>query len=266
MNSMLSRRILPALLAFGVLAPIAAAQTGADSNSFDVASVKTGDPSFRGMSMHVGPSGLSVTNVTLKFLIQYAWDVKKFQVSGGPGWIDSDLFTIAAKSDHGQDVDFEQAHSEKYKAFTERLHLKVRSLLADRFALRLHREQRVMPVYELVVAGSGPKLSPAADGPEGLTSGPGRLKGTRVRTSAIASALSDATERVVIDRTGLNGYYDYSLTWTPDMASGAEPQASERGGVSLFTAVQEQLGLKLKAAKGPVEVLAIDGAEKPSAN
>jgi uncharacterized protein (TIGR03435 family) len=177
------------------------------------------------------------------------------------------LFTIEAKSDNGQDVDFDQVHSEKYRAFAERLHSRVRSLLGDRFGLRLHREERVMPIYELVVARSGPKLSPAADGPEGLTSGPGRLKGTSVKVSAIASALSDATGRVVIDRTGLNGYYDYTLAWTPDMVSGAVPQASEKGGgVSLFTAVQEQLGLKLKAAKGPVEVLVIDGAEKPSAN
>jgi uncharacterized protein (TIGR03435 family) len=262
---MLSRRMLPGLLTFCALAPIAAAQT--DANSFDVASVRNGDPSFRGMSMHVSPSGFNVTNVTLKFLIQYAWDVKKFQILGGPGWIGSDLFTIEAKSDNGQDVDFDHADSESYRAFAERLHLKVRSLLADRFTLRLHREQRVMPVYELVLAAGGPKLSPSANEQEGLTSGPGLLKGSGVRASTIASGLSDATERVVIDRSGLSGYYDYTLKWTPEMASGTEPQAPQKdGGVSLFTAVQEQLGLKLKAAKGPVEVLVIDGAEKPAAN
>jgi uncharacterized protein (TIGR03435 family) len=125
-----------------------------------------------------------------------------------------------------------------------------------------------MPIYELVVARSGPKLSPAADGArEGWYSGTGRLKGTGVKTSTIARALSDATGRVVIDRTGLHGYYDYTLAWTPDIDPAAEPKADEQGGgVSLFTAVQEQLGLKLNAAKGPVEVLVIDRAEKPSAN
>lgn len=255
------------MLMLSTLSLIAFAQTTPRSNSFDVVSVKTGDSSFRGMSMHVHPSGFSVTNVTLKYLIQYAWDVKGFQISGGPGWMGSDRFTVEAKSDERLDVDFDHSHSENYKAFAERLHSRIRSLLADRFGLRLHTEERVMPVYELVVAGTGPKLSLAADGPEGLTTGPGLLKGTRVNTKTIARALSDATERVVVDRTELTGYYDYALHWTPDVAVGGEPHASEQAsGPSLFTAVQEQLGLKLKPAKGPVEVLVIDHAEKPSAN
>lgn len=265
---MLCARALPGLLALSVIAPIAIAQTALGSNSFDVVSVKTGDPSFRGMSMHVSPSGFSVTNVTLKYLIQYAWDVKGFQISGGPGWMGSDRFSIEAKSDERLGVDFDHANSENYKAFAERLHSRIRSLLADRFGLRLHTEQRVMPVYELVVAGTGPKLSPAADGaPEGWSTGSGMLKGTRVSTKTIAHGLSDATERIVIDRTGLTGYYDYRLNWTPDATAVGEPHASEQAtGPSLFTAVQEQLGLKLKAAKAPVEVLVIDRTEKPSAN
>jgi len=265
---MLCARISPGVLMLSTLSLIAFAQTTPGSNSFDVVSVKPGDSSFRGMSMHVSPSGFSVTNVTLKYLIQYAWDVKGFQISGGAGWMGSDRFTVEAKSDERLDVDFDDAHSEKYKAFAERLHSRVRSLLADRFGLKLHTEERVMPVYGLVVAGTGPKLLPAPDGaPEGWSTGSGMLKGTRVSTKTIARGLSDATERVVIDRTGLTGYYDYKLNWTPDAAAGGAPDASEQAtSPSLFTAVQEQLGLRLKPAKAPVEVLVIDHAEKPSAN
>ena len=253
MDSMLCARIMRCLLAASAFASIAIAQSAA-GNSFDVVSVKNGGDPSRGMSMYTRPSGFSVTNVTLKYLIQYAWDVKGFQISGGPGWMDSERFTIEGKSD--------------YRMEAGRLRSSIRSLLADRFALRLHTEERVMPVYELVVAGAGPKLSPAAGGePEGSTSGSGLLKGTRSRAGTIARGLSDATGRVVIDRTGLSGYYDYSLTWTPDRAAGAQPRASDLSdGPSLFTAVQEQLGLKLKPAKGRVEVLVIDRAEKPSAN
>lgn len=251
---MLCARTLPGLLTLSVLAPIAIAQTAA-GNSFDVVSVKTGGDPSRGMSMYTHPSSFSVTNVTLKYLIQFAWDVKGFQISGGPGWIGSDRFTIQAKSEHRLDADL----PEKY---TEQIHSRIRSLLADRFELRLHTEQRTMPVYELVVAAAGPKLSPAKEGkPEGWSSGSGLLKGTRVKAGTIARALADPTGRLVIDRTGLDGYYDYTLTWTPDSAV-----SEQAAGPSLFTAVQEQLGLRLKAAKGPVEVLVIDRAEKPSAN
>jgi uncharacterized protein (TIGR03435 family) len=257
---MLCARTLPGLLTLGVLAPIAMAQTAA-GNSFDVVSVKTGGDPSRGMSMQTTPSGMSVSNVTLKYLIQYAWDVKGFQISGGPGWIDSDRFTIEAKSDARLEAD----HSEKYG---ERLHSRIPSLLADGFGLRLHTERRVMPIYELVVAGTGPKLSRAKDGaPEGWSTGRGMSKGTHVKAGTIARALSDPPGRVVIDRPGLNSYYDYSLTLDAGFGRRAEPHVSEEAaGPSLFTAVQEQLGLKLKAAKAPVEVLVIDHAEKPSAN
>lgn len=253
---MVCARTLPGLLTIVALAPIAIAQMAA-GNSFDVVSVKTGGDPSRGMSMQTTPSSFSVSNVTLKYLIQFAWDVKSFQVSGGPGWIGSDRFTIQAKSGHRMAADI-----------TEQLHSRVRLLLADRFELRLHGEDRVMPVYELVVAGTGPKLSPAKNGEtEGWYSGSGMLKGTRVKTGTIARALSDPTGRLVIDRTGLNGYYDFSLTWAPDSAAGAAAHPSEQAaGPSLFTAVQEQLGLRLKAAKAPIEMLVIDNAEKPSSN
>lgn len=191
---MLCARTLPGLLTLSALAPIAIAQTAA-GNSFEVVSVKTGGDPSRGMSMYTRPSGFSVANVTLKYLIQFAWDVKSFQISGGPGWIGSDRFTIEAKSEHRLDGDLPGK-------YTAQLHSRIRSLLADRFELRLHT-----------------------------------------------------------DRTGLSGYYDYALTWTPDSAA-----SDQAAGPSLFTAVQEQLGLRLKAAKGPVQMLVIDQAEKPSAN
>ena len=159
----------------------------------------------------------------------------------------------------------------------------VQALLADRFKLRLHHELRRLPVLALVQARGGSKMNPAAKadsnklGDElGFAEGPpGNWTGNGATMEALASDLSKLPEmggRIVVDKTDLKGTFNIQLKWTPDPTVGADPAAAENGeksdpsAPSLFTALQEQLGLKLESAKGPVDVIVIDSAELPTPN
>lgn len=227
------------------------AQTPDASESFEVASVKPGDPSFQGMSMRTAPNRFAVTNATLQFLIGYAWRVQNFQIYGLPGWAKSELFSIDARIPDIPRVE---------KTSAEQIPAMLRHLLEGRFSLRLHKETRELPAYALVVAQSGAKLTPDAAGPGGITSGPGMLRLAGQPLSELAENLARQIGRPVLDRTGISGAFDMALKWAPDATS------ADATGPSVFTAIQEQLGLKLQPVKAPVEVLVIERVERPSAN
>lgn len=150
----------------------------------------------------------------------------------------------------------------------------VQTLLADRFQLRLHSETKELPIFVLVVAKNGPKLkesNPDDNRPmKGIQGGPGELLGLGASIGSLAARLAVISSRSVIDHTGLVGRYDFKLQWTPE--SGQQPRSPDERttdnppGTSIFAALQEQLGLKLEARKGPVETLVIDYAARPSAN
>jgi bla regulator protein blaR1 len=268
--------LLLALAAAGSLAPrwIAFAQR----IEFEVASIKPSNstnPQFRIASM---PGGrFAANNASLKMLIQTAYDVRGHQISGGPNWIDSDKFDIEAEPDAATPIPPGPAGAPQMRSMLQ-------SLLMDRFKLGLHRETKEEPVYELVVARGGPKLRVAADsatGPQGLRMGLGQFTGMAASMSILAQTLAQAVGRSVIDKTGLTGRYDFELKWTPvpgefsfgapgvpgpDGLGGDALPPPDPSGPSLFTALQEELGLKLESARGPVEILVIDHAEKPDAN
>jgi uncharacterized protein (TIGR03435 family) len=132
----------------------------------------------------------------------------------------------------------------------------LQTLLAERFKLAMHSETRELPVYALVVGKSGPKIQEVTEGIGTMTTGRGRLN-CRLPIAAFARYLSPTLGRTVLDRTGLTGAFEIKLEWAPD---------DESSGPSIFAAVQEQLGLKLESAKGPVEILVIEHAEKPAAD
>ncbi len=184
------------------------------------------------------------TSVTAKALIAYAYDVREFQISGGPGWLGSEEYDIVAKPDG-------DVGGDKVLAMAK-------SLLAERFKLSLHHESKEMPVLALVVAKGGPKLQPAAGhGPE-VRGGRGRFVARNVTMGLFAAQLAGRVlDRPVLDRTGIAGEFDITLEWAFD--PGAD------NGPSIGTALQEQLGLKLEAQKGAVDVLVIDRVERPSA-
>jgi bla regulator protein blaR1 len=245
------------------------AQTPA-SKEFEVASIKPSAPQAMGM-MRVGvemlPGGrVSMTGVSVKFLIQQAYGVRDFQIAGGPGWIGSDRYDITAKPETASTGD--------------QVKTMIQALLADRFKLKFHRETKELPTYALVVAKGGPKLHAS----EVQDKGSENRRGTQIRMmrgqfdvqdapmAALANQLGQVLGRSVIDKTELTGNYDFKLEWTPDESEGgmfrgaeAHPEARPEG-PSLMTALQEQLGLKLDSTKGPVEILTIDRVEKPSEN
>jgi uncharacterized protein (TIGR03435 family) len=264
-----SSAVLGALMLAGALAPrwIAFAQQAAPP-TFEVASIKPGDPNSRQVSVGIRQGGrFSTTNASLETLIGFAYDVRNHQISGGPNWLDSAKFDIDAKPDGATPIP-------PGPAGAPRMRLLVQSLLADRFKLATHKETREEQVYELVLNKGGSKLrevpDPGLSRPNGLRLGRGELIGTAAPMSLLANQLSQRMGRSVIDKTGLGGRYDFTLKWTPD--EGAPPTGpdatppADTSGPSIFTAVQEQLGLRLQSARGPVEILVIDHAEKPDAN
>ncbi len=241
----------------GVVALAIGGIFGESLPSFEVASVKPFDRTGQVGHGSIAVSGprVTMTGYTLSALIQYAYDVRAYQISGGPGWIASDGYTIAAKAEG--DATPETAEIRKM----------LQSLLADRFGLKLHRETKDARVYLLLPARTGAKLTPSAARRTTMQMGAGHLMMAKVTTSQMASVLSSVLSRPVLDQTGMAGEFDFALE-SPDINMGRMPPPAEEAppGPSIFTAVQEQLGLRLEPSRGPIETLVIDGAVKPLDN
>jgi len=284
----LSRQIRLAAVAAAAVLLAAGSEFGRQSHSqtpaangdtglarFEVASIRPSKPGGSGSTYNFTPdSGVKVTNGTLKGLIEMAYDVRDFQIQGGPGWVDSESFDIVAKSDAAPDAG--PGRSTNGIADTR---LRLQNLLRERFQLAVRRESKDLPEYVLVVGKSGAKIrpnsaSPGAGSSAGVNAACGQMVGTSATMANLAYKLSRTLDRPVVDQTKLAGKFDFELRWTPDTgpcaASISDPNSgavtSSGDGPSLFTAVQEQLGLRLESAKGPVEVLVIDRVEKPSEN
>ena len=230
--------------------------------TFEVASIKPSDSSSPNMFIRLSPGGRYTTHgMTVKNLIQNAYDLHDFQISGGPDWINSAKYDIAAKSEDSSD-----------RAFGRQLELRLQSLLEDRFQFKFHTSTKELPVYALVVSKNGPKMQKAKE--EGnMMMRPGQLTARGLSMFYLAANLSNQVGRVVLDKTGLSGNYDVTLNWAPDRSQMGSfggpdgmPALPDSNGPSIFTAVQEQLGLKLEPQKGPVGILVIDHVEKPSEN
>jgi uncharacterized protein (TIGR03435 family) len=261
-------------------APPSRAQANPEALTFEVASIKPAAPDARNSSFRLVPGGgLSITNGILKQLIAFAYDVRDFQISGGPSWIGSERYDILAKPGRPEGpADLRQASDEQRTLLQESIRQRLRALLAERFQLTTHRETKELPVYALVAAKSGPKFPESKEGSnQHMQSNLGRITAEGSSMRMLTTALSNVLGRPVVDRTGLMGKYDFKMEWTPDVgqigkggAPGESPDASSlpdpSGGPSIFTAIQQQLGLKLESQKEPVEIIVIDRAEKASAN
>jgi uncharacterized protein (TIGR03435 family) len=272
------------------------AQNAAQPQSFEVASIKPSAPSGGNTFMvrvEMAPGGrYTASGVTLKLLLQQAYDVKDYQITGGPGWISTERYDINAKADT-PDIKRDQ------------IRVLLQSLLAERFQLQIHRETRELPVYSMVIGKGGHKLhlsefqpdenpapKPAEAGspaqaaggpPDGqaakrgamMRMGRGMLDAQMANIAALVNMLSQQLGRPVLDKTGLKGSWDFKLEWTPDETQGGmgfgggAHEAAPPGDASkpsIFTAIQEQLGLRLESDKGPVEIIVIDRVEKPTEN
>jgi bla regulator protein blaR1 len=296
----LTASIVPIVIGIAT-APAVRAQTPAAPEAapkFEVASIKP-NKSGDGRVMLGAPGGrFTATNVPLGLLITFAYQIQPFQLHGSPSWLNSDRFDIVATAD-GDIPLVPQA-----PGTPSTLALMVRSLLADRFHLVMHPETREMPIYALVLARSdgklGPNIKPAktdcaavargrrAGGPPaplqpgqpidcGLMMGFGNMNAGGMPLAELGRTLSQQLGRVVLDKTGLTGTFDFTLSYAPE-GRGGLPGGGPPGGPpplvngavidpnlpTLFTALQEQLGLKLDSQRGPVEMLVIDRVEQPT--
>jgi uncharacterized protein (TIGR03435 family) len=288
-GAFMMRSILLASLLFALSGvPQAFSQVPAQTSApaFDVASVKPNKTGGMGTRIMFQPGGrFTADNITLKFLIRLAYDVQDFQITGGPSWITSDKYDVEARAEGASKDDMRSMTEEQRKADMERRRQMIQALLADRFKLALHKESKDGPIYALVVAKAGlkikelppdpnppdPKTMPDKPDPKhpfrgGMRMGRGELTGTGIKLTFLAEALSNQVGRKVVDQTGLKGDYTFELKWTPDENQGDASASSDVNGPSIFTAIQEQLGLKLEAQKAPVDLLVIDHAEKASEN
>jgi uncharacterized protein (TIGR03435 family) len=260
---------------------------------FDVVSIKSSPPGAPNRLPRISSGRVEIFNSTLKELIRlsysrFAFDTRK--ITGGPSWIASERFDIVATMDQ-QQSGFDST------GLPTGLDVRLRALIEDRFRVKTHNERREGDVYDLTFARSdkktsaglrtvpdmcaaamkeltGPTPPPRRSGPPPCSFGgpPGKLIGTGVTMAMFSAVLSMNVGRPVVDRTALTGSFDIELTFDPASAAQAAPGAppgpvpTDETKPSIFTALQEQLGLKLESTRGPIDVLVVDQAERPTPN
>jgi len=271
------------------------AQTPAGQPRFAVVSIKQNRSGAIEGGLRINPGGqMQWTNTTLESLIgmshqRYAFDQR--ETEGGPGWIDTARFDVLVQTGSGTPaVDPD--------GYPGQLFAMIRALLADRFGVKTHTEMRDRPIFRLVRvrpgAPTGPGLTPVAAGcgqaMKALSGGeqvqartgrgpdctfggpPGQLRGNAVTIDMLSRVLANQVRRHIVNETGIDGSFDVDLTFSPEFmapspdGAAGDPPLSPSDAPSIFTAVQEQLGLKLESARGPVEVLVVDDAHMPTAN
>lgn len=220
----------------------------AHAQEFDVASVKINRSGRQQSSLMRSGGQIVLENVSLRECIAFAYGVGEGQdyALTGPAWLAAERFDISAKV--SPDIPRDQ------------MLLMIRALLAERFGLKLHRESREMTVYSMVVTRGGPKLKPVSATGNSFSHGPGHVSGRALSMSDLADRLSGPVFKLglpVLNSTGLSGTFDFTLDWTPDDA-----RVDDASKPSIFTAIQEQLGLKLERSKGMVQVWVVDHAER----
>jgi uncharacterized protein (TIGR03435 family) len=278
---------------FAILRPTPArgAQAAQTPSAFEVTSVKPNTSGTLGIMIRTPPGRFIATNVTLRMLIRSAYqNMPDFRMIGGPSWIDTDRFDVDAT-----------AGSAAGPNTAEQLRLMIQSLLEDRFKMKSHMETRELPIYLLVLARRDGKLGdhlkpatneckeivpppgappppppPPGGAPQGAQRqcpsmlGMGAISGRQLSIDRLADTLAPYANRKIVNQTNLTGLFDLDLHWLPDLLPfvpiGAPPPPTDSDAPPLMTALQEQLGLKLDASRGPVEVLVIDSVEKPSAD
>jgi uncharacterized protein (TIGR03435 family) len=245
-----TQTVLALLGAMLVVVPLLSQTT---PTAFEVASVKRNDSATNRSSTSMLPGGRFLAIfTTLDRQIINAYRIKDYQLSGGPSWVYSERYDIEAKADGNTSRD--------------QMRLMIQGLLTERFRLEMHQEKKDIPVYALVAGKNRTGLQAAPDrATSGFETARGRITGQGVSMTELADQLSRMVDRPVINKTGLTGFFDLKLEYSPVESQSTAP-APDLPAPDIFTAVQEQLGLKLEATKTQVDVLVIDHAEKPSEN
>ena len=273
------RRISVAVLAMLLTSVRSFSDQTTDSPAFEVVSVKPSNPSSDQTASFVQPGGrYTAINMTVRMLVKTAYGIHDNQIVGGPEWTDAERFDIRAKA---------EGDNPSATAFRDRARLMLRSALADRFRLVLHTERREIPIYALVVSSEDGRLGPQlvrsddseCDGPPkpvpsasgapepnppfpcgASFSRPQHVAARGVEFSMLVTNVSSWADRIVVDRTGLTGKFDWDLQWTQEQLT---PDTAPTG-LSLPTALREQRGFKLESQRGSVDVFVIDAVERPT--
>jgi uncharacterized protein (TIGR03435 family) len=240
--------------------------TEATAPAYDIVSIKPNKSESGSVSIHSNDDSYSATNVSLKRLLEDAYGIKEDLVFGLPGWANSARFDVRAKIVE-PDVEVLRKLSRQQRRSM------IQQFLRDSFQLKAHTETKVLPLYEMILVKDGPKFkesapegSPEDKSPNGVERGGVTVYNTELTAHAVslailANMLGDRLHRTVADKTGLTGKYDLLLEWAPEDDQDA---SSESSAAPFFTALQEQLGLKLQPSKGPVDTLVVDHVEMPS--
>jgi len=233
--------------------------------TYDVVTVKPSDPNDGNRGFQTRGRHIRAANETVNDMISFGWGIHVKQIVGGPAWLGTDHYFVDGVPDAPGEPNLTQFRS------------MIRKVLADRFGLKVHTEKQELSVYALTVAKGGPKLTKSLGNPNGPPndnfSTSAYMKETNTTMGEYAKAMQYVLDRPVVDQTGLEGRWDFMLKWTPDesqfTAIGARippPPDNPNAPPGLFTAIQEQIGLKLDAVKAQADVIVIDKVERPSAN
>jgi uncharacterized protein (TIGR03435 family) len=221
---------------------------------FEVATIKPSDPNAKGTSFRIEGRHIVMSNQPVANLIALAYGLQGKQIVGGPAWLGTDRYNIDGVADVEGEPNLKQMQ-EMY-----------RKLLAERFGLAAHMEKKEMAVYALTVGKGGVKnLTKSKGDPNGepdQNGGPRGMTFANCSMGEFSLMLGFMMDRPVVDETGIAGRWDFALSWTPQDAETTDPSAAP----GMFTAIQEQLGLKLEPVKAPADVLVVDKVERPSAN
>jgi uncharacterized protein (TIGR03435 family) len=246
--------------ASGQIPSSGSAASSAATPRFQVATIKPSSPEETRTTQIQGIR-FATTSTSVVDLLKYAYGLQEQEIVGGAKWLGTEKFDVV-----GDPETQTRPSSDVYKQM-------VQNLLADRFQLTAHHESRDLSVYEIVIAKSGPKLQKNTGAPNGIPTvgySPGQLVSSNATLADFAAFLQRfVADRPVVDGTGITGKYDWSLRWTPDeLKTDGNHQRDENNNSlpGLFTAIQEQLGLKLQEEKRPVEVFVVDHVEMPTEN
>lgn len=224
---------------------------------FEVAAIKRSDPNSRNESITTHGRHIVIENKSVQVMVMFAYGMNAKQIVGGPDWMGSERFDVDGVPDMEGEPSVPQMQS------------MLQGLLRERFGLKVHREQRELAVYAITVAKGGPKMRQSQGDPNGapdesdhVSAGQREMKFANQTMANFALVMQLFLERPVVDQTGLAGRWDFDLKWTFDDRHAPE----ENSAPGLFSAFQEQLGLKLESVKAPVDVLVVDAVERPGAN
>jgi bla regulator protein blaR1 len=268
-----------ALLALALI-PAALTQTAGRKPVFEAATIKPADPAASGSWFNTDPGRMDAQNWTFKSYILIAYSLRPYQLTGISGWMDSDRFDIAAKLENIGDEGLPSKEDPiaRRQAEDARIRIALQALLAERFRLKFHRESKTITGYAMSLAKGGFKPAPVEGGSApSMRYGGGHLTAKRASMAGMATFLENQLNQPVADFTQLSGFFDFTLDWSPDdMRTRSGPDSPPQSSVyiasdpsktaSIFTALQEQLGLKLETKKIPVDIIVIDSAERPSGN